>query len=38
MNMGFLNFYRNVKLLSLHQNDLEAVLGKLIDDNWNIKI
>jgi hypothetical protein len=33
MSMGFLDFNRNLVLLSQHHNDLEAVLGKLIDNN-----
>jgi len=33
MSMGFLDFNRNLMLLSQHHNDLERVLGKLIDNN-----
>ena len=31
MNMGFMDFKKNLILLSKEQNNLEMVLGKLID-------
>lgn len=33
MSMGFLDFGRNLTLLQQHHNNLEPVLGKLIDNN-----
>lgn len=33
MSMGFLDFGRNLTLLNQNHNNLEPVLGKLIDNN-----
>lgn len=33
MNMGFLDFDKNMNLLSVYHNNVETVLTKIIDEN-----